>query len=230
MELWQFYTMLAVQLLTGFMALILAFFIYKRNPEYKGNVYLSIGFILYSLYPFGCFLYELGISELVVQISIRVSYLGTILGALFFLISMSIFCLGSKSEQLRKFKIPAIIITILACIIIFVPSSVTDVELNPTATERSMVLMGTISSYILLTTGRMVYLLSKTVKEINNKNLPVSKRLRNFRLALIISLGIMISSIIENITQIYFFNIFNYLFLLLTYILISRPLLMKKLS
>ncbi len=230
MELWQFYTMLAVQLLTGFMALILAFFIYKRNPEYKGNVNLSFGFILYSLYPFGCFFYELGISELVVQISLRISYLGSILGALFFLISMSIFCLGSKSEQLRKFKIFAIIITILVCIIIFIPNSVTDVELNPTATERSMVLMAAISSYILLTTGRMVYLLSKTINEFEDKNSLVSQRLRNFRIALIISLGILIFSIIENITQIHFFNVFNYLFLLLTYILISRPLLQKKLS
>ncbi len=230
MELWQFYTMLTVQLLTGILAIILAIFIYKRNPEYKGNLYLSIGFILYSLYPFGCFFYELSISELVVKISIRVSYLGTILGALFFLISMSIFCLGSQSDQLNKFIIPIIIFTIIACIIILLPFSITCVELNPSSCERSMILMGAISSYILLTTGRMVYLLSKTIKEINNKNSQVSKKLSTFRLALIISLGIMISSIIENITQIYFFNIFNYLFLLMTYIIISQPLLQKKIS
>jgi hypothetical protein len=222
--------MLTVQLLTGILAIILAIFIYKRNPEYKGNLYLSIGFILYSLYPFGCFFYELSISELVVKISIRVSYLGTILGALFFLISMSIFCLGSQSDQLNKFIIPIIIFTIIACIIILLPFSITCVELNPSSCERSMILMGAISSYILLTTGRMVYLLSKTIKEINNKNSQVSKKLSTFRLALIISLGIMISSIIENITQIYFFNIFNYLFLLMTYIIISQPLLHKKIS
>ncbi len=228
MELWQFYSILIVQLLTGFLAIILAFYIYKQNPTYKGNIYLSLGFLLYSLYPFGCFFYELGICDLCVQISIRVSLFGTILGSLFFLISMTIFCLGTKSESLKNLRLPAGIITTLVCIIILLPSSVSSIELSPTTANRSMALMGAISSYILLSTGRMIYLLSKTIKEIEDISSPVRKRLRKFRLALIISLGIMFCSIIENITGVRFFNIFNYLFLLATYIIISQPFFKKK--
>ncbi len=228
MEPWQFYSMLTAQLLTGLIPLFLAYLIYKRNPEYKGNLFLSIGFLFYSLYPFGCFFYELGINEQVVQVSIRISYLGSILGAAFFLISMNIFCLGSQSEKIKKLLIPHSIFTTLVCIIIFLPSSITSIELNPTSAVRSMILVGAISSYIFLVTGRNIYLLTKTINEIKDKDLQIIMKLRNFRLALIISFGIMVFSIIENFTQIHFFNIFNYFFLLLTYIYISRPLLKKE--
>ncbi|MHA1611306.1 MAG: hypothetical protein ACTSYU_04565 [Promethearchaeota archaeon] len=228
MELWQFYSILFVQVFTGLTAIILAYFIYKQNPKYDGNQYLSLGFLLYSLYPFGCFFYELGICDLCIEISIRVSLFGTILGSLFFLISMNIFCLGSKSESLKKLKLPAGIITILVCVIILLPSSVSSIELHPSTAERSMLLMGAISSFILLSTGRMLYLLTKTIKEIEDKDSQVRKKLLKFRLALFISLGIMFCSIIENVTQIHYFNIFNYLFLLATYIIISQPFLKKK--
>ena len=228
MEPWQFYSMLTVKLLTGLIQLILPYLIYKRNPEYKGNLFLSIGFVFYSLYPFGCFFYELGIIELVVQVSIRVSYLGSILGAAFFLLSMNTFCLGSYSEKIKKLLIPLIIVTTLVCIIIFLPSSITEVKLNPTSAIRSMILVGAISCYIFLTTGRSIYLLTITINEIKDKDLQITIKLRNFRLALIISFGIMVFSIIENFTQIHFFNIFNYFFLLLTYIFISKPLLKKE--
>lgn len=230
MEPWQLYSLLAAQLITGIIALILAFLIYKRNPSYKGNIFLSIGFIFYSLYPFGSFFYELGINELVVQISIRASYFGTVLGSGSFLISMTIFCLSSISEQLKKYEIVGGILTILVCITIFLPNSITSVELNPSSCERSILLMGAISSYILLTTGRMIYLLSRTINEFKDKNSPVSNKLKKFRLALIISLGIMIFSIIENVTQLHFFNIFTYLILFLTYIVISQPLLKRQTS
>lgn len=230
MEPWQFYLILIVQVITSLMAIILAILIYKRNPNYKGNVYLSVGFLLYSLYPLGCFFYELGINDQIVQISMRASLLGTILGSGSFLVSMTIFCVGEKSDQLKKYNIPLIALTILACIIILLPNSIVAVEIYPTSCERSIILMGTISTYIIVSTGRMIYLLSKTVRNIPDENSPVRKKLRTFRLALIISLGIMTFSIIENITQIHFFNLFNYLFLLLTYIIISQPILKKQVS
>ncbi len=228
MEPWQFYSMLTAQLLTGLIPLFLAYLIYKRNPEYKGNLFLSIGFLFYSLYPFGCFFYELGINELVVQVSIRVSYLGSILGAAFFFISMSIFCLGSQSEKIKKLLIPLIIFTTLICIMIFLPSSITSVELNPTSAVRSMILVGAISCYIFLATGGNIYLLTITINDIEDKNSQICIKLKNFRFALAISFGIMLFSIIENFTQIHFFNIFNYFFLLLTYIFISKPLLKQE--
>ena len=230
MEPWQFYLIISVQLLSGFISIILAILINKRNREYRGNKYLSLAFLLYSLYPFGSFFYELGINELIVQISIRISLIGSILGMGAFLISMSIFCLGSYSKNIKKFLLPGSIVTTLVCIIIIWPSSVTDVELNPTTSRRSIVLMGAISAYIFLTTSRMIYLLTGTINEIKLKNPEISDRLSTFRISLLISLGIILFSLIENITRIHFFNIFTYIFLLLFFIFISQPLLKKKIA
>ena len=84
------------------------------------------------------------------------------------------------------------------------------------------------SAYIFLTTIRMVYLLTNTMDEIKEKNPEITDKLKTFRLSLILSLGIVLFSIVENITQIHFFNIFTYLFLLLFIIFISKPLMKRK--
>jgi hypothetical protein len=145
-----------------------------------------------------------------------------------FLISISIFCLGSYAKELKKYKIVGGIVTTLVCIVIILPSSITFEHLDPTTTIWSKILMGAFSAYILLTTSRMIYLLTNAIKEIKDKNTDISDKLKTFRLALIFSLGIVLFSIIENITQIHFFNIFTYLFLLLFIIFFSYPLMKKK--
>ncbi|MHA1475270.1 MAG: hypothetical protein ACTSPA_03525 [Promethearchaeota archaeon] len=228
MEPWQLHSFLVIQVITGILSIILAFLIYKRNSEYKGNIYLSLAFSMYSLYPFGRFFYELGFSELVVQISLRVSLIGTILGMGAFLISISIFCLGSYAKELKKYKIAGGIVTTLVCIVIILPSSITFEQLDPTTTVWSKILMGVFSAYILLTTTRMIYLLTNTINELKVKSPEISNKLKTFRLALLFSLGIVLFSIIENITQIHFLNIFTYLFLLLFIIFFSYPLMKKK--
>ena len=228
MEPWQLHSFLVIQVLTGILSIILAFLIYKRNKDYKGNFYLSLAFTMYSLYPIGRFFYELGFNELVVHISIRISLIGSILGMGAFLISMSIFCLGSYAKELKKYKIVGGIVTTLVCIVIILPSSIIFEQLDPTTTFWSILLMCVFSAYIILTTSRMIYLLTNTMNEIKDKNPEISDKLKNFRLALFFSLGIVLFSIIENITQIHFLNIFTYLFLLLFIIFISFPLMKKK--
>ncbi len=228
MEPWQLHSFLVIQVITGVFSLILAMLIYKRNKNYKGNLYLSLAFSLYSLYPIGRFFYELGFSELAVNISLRVSLLGSILGMGAFLIAISIFCLGSYAKELKKYKIVGSIITTSVCIIIILPSSITDIELNPTSAIWSIILMCVFSVYIILTTSRMIYLLTNTMKEIKDNNPEITEKLKNLRLSLILSLGIVLFSIIENITHLHFFNFFTYLFLLLFIIFISYPLMKKK--
>lgn len=228
MEPWQLHSFLVIQVITGILAIILAFLIYKRNSKYKGNIYLSLAFSMYSLYPIGRFFYELGFNELVVHISIRVSLIGSILGMGAFLISISIFCLGSYAKELKIFKIVGSIITTLVCTIIILPSSITFEGLDPTTTIWSKILMGVYSAYIILTTSRMIYLLTNTINEIKEKSPEISDKLKTFRLALFFSLGIVLFSIIENITQIHLFNIFTYLFLLLFIIFFSYPIMKKK--
>ena len=163
-------------------------------------MYLSLAFLLDSLYPIGRFFYELGINELIVQISLRISLIGSVLGMGAFLIAISIFCLGSYAKELKKFKVVGSIITTSVCIIIILPSSITFVGLNPTLTYWSIFLMVVFSAYIVLTTIRMVYLLTNTMNEIKDKNLEITEKLKTFRLYLILSLGIVFFSIIENIT------------------------------
>ena len=228
MEPWQLHSFLVIQVITGVLSIILALLIYKRNKNYKGNLYLSLAFLLYSLYPIGRFFYELGFSELAVNISLRISLIGSILGMGAFLISISIFCLGSYAKELKKYKIVGSIITTLVCTIIILPSSITDVKVNPTSAIWSNILMIVFSVYIVLTTSRMIYLLTNTMKEIKDKNQEITEKLKNLRLSLIISLGIVFFSIIENITQLHFFNFFTYLFLLLFIIFISYPLMKKR--
>jgi len=227
MDPWQLYSILAVQLITGFISVILALKIFKRNSEYKGNLYLSLALILYSLYPFGRFFYELGFNELAVNISFRISLIGSILGMGTFLIAISIFCLGANAKDLKIFKIVGGIITTSVCIIIILPNSVEYIGINPTRTIWSIPLMIAFSVYIFLTTSRMIYLLTNTINEIKDKNAEIADSLRIFRLSLIFSLGILLFSLIENITQIHFFNIFTYLFLLLFISFFSRPILKK---
>ena len=228
MEPWQLHSFLVTQVITGILSIILAILIYKRNSDYKGNIYLSLAFSLYSLYPIGRFFYELGFNELVVHISLRVSLLGSILGMGAFLISISIFCLGSYAKELKKYKIVGGMVTTLVCIIIILPSSITFVDLDPTTTSWSILLMCVFSAYIILTTSRMIFLLTNTINDLKDKNPEISDNLRTFRLALFFSLGIVLFSIIENITQIHFLNIFTYLFLLMFIIFISFPLMKKK--
>ena len=228
MEPWQLHSFLVIQVITGVLSIILALLIYKRNKNYKGNLYLSLAFSLYSLYPIGRFFYELGFSVLVVNISLRISLIGSILGMGAFLIAISIFCLGSYAKELKKYKIVGSIITTLVCTIIILPSSITDVKINPTSAIWSNILMIVFSVYIVLTTSRMIYLLTNTMKEIKDKNQEITEKLKNLRLSLIISLGIVFFSIIENITQLHFFNFFTYLFLLLFIIFISYPLMKKR--
>ena len=228
MEPWQLHSFLVIQVITGVLLIILALLIYKRNKDYEGNIYLSLGFSLYSLYPIGRFFYELGFSELAVHISLRISLIGSILGMGAFLIAISIFCLGSYAKELKKYKIIGGIITTLVCTIIILPSSITDVTVNPTSAIWSLILMIAFSFYIILTTSRMIYLLTNTLKEIKDHNPEITDKLKNLRLSLILSLGIVLFSIIENITQIHYFNIFTYLFLLLFIIFISYPLMKKK--
>ncbi len=228
MEPWQLHSFLVIQVITGVLSIILALLIYKRNKNYKGNLYLSLAFSLYSLYPIGRFFYELGFSELAVNISLRISLIGSILGMGAFLIAISIFCLGSYAKELKKYKIVGSIITTLVCTIIILPSSITDVKVNPTSAIWSVILMIVFSVYIVLTTSRMIYLLTNTMKEIKDKNQEITEKLKNLRLSLIISLGIVFFSIIENITQLHFFNFFTYLFLLLFIIFISYPLMKRR--
>ncbi|QEE16757.1 hypothetical protein DSAG12_02587 [Promethearchaeum syntrophicum] len=228
MEPWQLYSILSIQLLTGIISLALSFLIYRRNKEYKGNLYLSLALILYSLYPFGRFFYELGFNELVVNISIRVSLIGNVLAMGSFLIAISIFCLGSYAKDLKIYKRVGTTITTLVCLIIIYPASIQNISLNPTFTEWSLILRVAFSAYILLTTSRMIYLLTNTMKELKVKNPEISEKLRVFRISLILSLGILLFSIIENITQIYFFNVLTYIFLLSFIIFFSQPLMKKR--
>jgi hypothetical protein len=228
MEIWQLFLMLTFQLIAGFMAIILAIFIYKRNPNYKGNSYLGLGFIFYSLYPFGCFFFEIGINEFIVLLSLQISLIGSIIGTMFFVLSMMIFCKSTKVLEKSKMKLLYFLISLLICIYICWPSSIIFISLNPTLTERSILLMILITIYIVFSTGGIILRLTKAIKMMKESDPYMTKNLKNFRLALIISFGILIFSVIENLTQEHFYNIFNYLFLLLTYILISQPLLKQK--
>ena len=228
MDVRQITLLLAFQLFTGVMAIILAIFIYRRNPDYKGNTHLSFGFFSYSLYPFGSFFYELGISEIVVHISIRASLLGTIVGTAFFFLSMTIFCESEKAVEGLKYKYPYYLFILFVCIVIILPSSISFISLNPTCTNRSILLMGLISSFILVSTGGTILRLTRTINNVDKSNVAMIEKLSQFRLALIASLGIMVFSIVENVTQVHFYNVVNYVFLFFTYILISRPLLAKK--
>lgn len=228
MEIWQLFLILSFQLITSFMAIILAIFIFKRDPNYKGNLYLSLGFIFYSLYPFGCFFFEIGINEFIALLSLRISLIGSIIGTMFFVLSMKIFCRGTKILEKSKMKLLYFLISLLICFYICWPSSIVFISLNPTMTERSNLLMILIAVYIVISTGGIILQLTKAIKMMKESDPYMTKNLKNFRLALIISFGILIFSVIENLTQEHFYNFFNYLFLLLTYILISQPLLKQK--
>ena len=182
----------------AFIAAISNFVVIIRNEKkYVGNQFFATSMILYGIYAFFMFLFDLSISESLLPLLMSFALFIATFATTFFFLSFQIFLRGA---DYLKMKATYIIfgITIIIASLIFIKMPTFE-SLNPPRVNKNLIVQIIMGGWQVLVFITNIVNLTRDIKRIGINELNIKKKLVNFRLAQIFGIMSPIMSVVTGI-------------------------------
>ncbi len=207
-----------IQIITLVWTIFLVGLSIYRNPRYRGNQLFALSLIFFEIFVLCFVIYYSSMNEIVVQITLRIAIFVMILGTFLFVLAIQIFVKSDAFIKHKIAKISAFITFLILMATVFHPNLVIVISLNPTVTQRSLVITILSIGWLFILTGYNLFTLFGMLKSTSGDSKEFSKKLKILIVGQILLFIIPVLCVLSGLMALSGFNLGSEIFSIVQYL------------
>ncbi|MHA1618534.1 MAG: hypothetical protein ACTSVZ_04570 [Promethearchaeota archaeon] len=167
-----------IQIITLIWTIFLVGLSLYRNPRYRGNQLFALSLIFFEIFVLCFVIYYSSLDENVVKLTLRIAIFVMILGTYLFVLAIQIFVKSDAFISHTVAMISGLITLLILLTVALLPDLVTVISLNPTVTQRNLLVTILCIVWLFILTVYNLYTLAGMLRSITEDPMDFKKKLK----------------------------------------------------